>query len=64
MIGRGLRGEDEEPGSRRSIHLADTPTRANIERRTAEGKSPREIRRCLKRFIARQIFRQLQTLVA
>ena len=25
------------------------PTRAYVERRTAEGKAPREIRRCLKR---------------
>jgi DNA-binding CsgD family transcriptional regulator len=27
------------------------PTREYIQRRTAEGKSPREIRRCLKRYI-------------
>lgn len=35
------------------------PTIAYVQRRTAEGKSPREIRRCLKRYIAREIFRQL-----
>ena len=35
------------------------PTRAYIQRRTAEGKSPREIRRCLKRYIARKIYRHL-----
>lgn len=35
------------------------PTREHIERRTAEGKSPREIRRCLKRYIAREIFHHL-----
>lgn len=46
----------------RSLTGPDTP--ADIERRTAEGKSPREIRRCLKRFMARQTFRQLQTLMA
>jgi transposase len=34
-------------------------TRAYIERRTAEGKTPREIRRCLKRYIARELYRQL-----
>jgi hypothetical protein len=34
-------------------------TRAYIDRRTAEGKIPREIRRCLKRYIARQLYRQL-----
>ena len=35
------------------------PTREYIERRNAEGKSPREIRRCLKRYIAREIFHHL-----
>jgi transposase len=35
------------------------PTREYIQRRTADGKSPREIRRCLKRYIAREIFRHL-----
>ena len=34
-------------------------TRAYVDRRTAEGKSPREIRRCLKRYIARELYRQL-----
>jgi transposase len=34
-------------------------TRAYVARRTAEGKTPREIRRCLKRYIAREIYRQL-----
>jgi transposase len=34
-------------------------TRAYLERRTAEGKTPREIRRCLKRYIARELYRQL-----
>lgn len=48
----------------RTRSLIDPATRAYIERRTAEGKGPREIRRCLKRFTARQIFRQLQTLMA
>ncbi|XQZ30526.1 transposase (plasmid) [Arthrobacter sp. NyZ413] len=48
----------------RARSLTDPDTRAYIERRTAEGRSPRGIRRCLKRFIARQIFRQLQTLMA
>lgn len=35
------------------------PTREYIQRRTAEGKSPREIRRCLKRYIAREIYQHL-----
>src|SRR5262245_43780734 len=34
-------------------------TRAYISRRTAEGKTTREIRRCLKRYIARELYRQL-----
>jgi transposase len=36
-------------------------TRAYIDRRTAEGKTPREIRRCLKRYIARELYRALNT---
>ena len=36
-------------------------TRAYITRRTAQGKAPREIRRCLKRYIARQLYRALTT---
>lgn len=37
----------------------DAATKAYAARRTAEGKSPREIKRCLKRAIAREIFRLL-----
>lgn len=36
------------------------PTRAYVARRTAEGLSPREIIRCLKRFTARAIYRLLR----
>jgi transposase len=35
-------------------------TRAYAERRTAEGRSKREILRCLKRYIAREVFQSLQ----
>ncbi|KHK94695.1 transposase [Microbacterium mangrovi] len=35
------------------------PTRAYVERRTAEGLTKREIIRCLKRFIAREIYANL-----
>jgi transposase len=35
------------------------PTRAYVERRTAEGLSKREIMRCLKRYIAREVFAAL-----
>lgn len=40
----------------------DPVTKAYVQRRLAEGKSLREIKRCLKRYVARQLFRQLQTL--
>ncbi|WP_222592934.1 IS110 family transposase [Cellulomonas persica] len=38
----------------------DQTTRDYIERRRAQGKTDREIRRCLKRYIARDLFRQLE----
>jgi transposase len=38
----------------------DPDTLAYVERRRAEGKTDREIKRCLKRYIARQLFRQLE----
>lgn len=37
----------------------DPATRAYRDRRLAEGRTPKEIRRCLKRYITRQIFRTL-----
>jgi transposase len=43
--------------SRRRYHQ---PTSDYVTRRTAEGKTPKEINRCLKRYIARQIFRLMQ----
>jgi transposase len=36
------------------------PTHAYKTRRSAEGKTDREIRRCLKRYIARRVFRLLE----
>ena len=36
-------------------------TKAYVQRRVAEGKSCREIRRCLKRFVARRLFRLLES---
>ncbi|WP_422933301.1 IS110 family transposase [Sinomonas sp. P47F7] len=41
-----------------------TATRAYVERRVAEGRTRREIRRCLKRYIARQLFRSLNRIMA
>jgi transposase len=41
--------------------LRDDPdTRAYAARRRAEGKSMRDIRRCLKRAVARQLFKLLE----
>lgn len=37
----------------------DPATRAYVERRTAEGRTKREITRCLKRYVTRQIHRTL-----
>jgi transposase len=39
--------------------ITDAETRAYAARRTSEGKSRREIVRCLKRYIAREVFRTL-----
>ena len=38
----------------------DPATRAYAERRRAEGKTDREIKRCLKRYVARHLFRVLE----
>ncbi|HEX2576767.1 MAG TPA: IS110 family transposase [Aquihabitans sp.] len=38
----------------------DARTRAYAQRRRAEGRTDREIKRCLKRYVARQLFRQLE----
>lgn len=38
----------------------DDRTRTYVERRTAEGKSKREILRCLKRYIAREVYPHLR----
>jgi len=38
----------------------DDETKAYVHKRTKEGKSKREIMRCLKRYIARQVYRALQ----
>jgi transposase len=37
----------------------DKRTREYVARRTAEGKSKREILRCLKRYVAREVYRIL-----
>ena len=53
----------------RALHMAtitrmvhDPDSRAYAERRTAEGRTTREIRRCLKRYLARHLYRTLNAL--
>ena len=60
-----------DPPLNRALHMAvvtrmrmDPGTRTYIEKRTAEGRTPREIRRCLKRYLARQIYRHLNAATA
>ena len=50
----------------RALHMicmvrmgSDRRTREYVARRTAEGKSKREILRCLKRYVAREVYRVL-----
>lgn len=60
------RGGDRQ--ANRALHLAvitrmrlDPRTRAYVVRRTAEGLSKREIIRCLKRYLARELFALLRS---
>jgi len=53
----------------RALHMAvitrmthDPDTRTYVERRRAEGRTTKEIRRCLKRYLARQLYRTIQGL--
>jgi len=55
-----------DPGANRALHLAVVVrlrccprTRRYVERRTAEGLSKPEIMRCLKRYLAREVFHTL-----
>ncbi len=57
-----------DPQLNRALHTValsrlrhHAPTKTYAARRTAEGKTPREIKRCLKRAIAREIYRLLET---
>ena len=74
-FGRGVQGTPRRFGAyfgggnrdaNRALHLIcvvrmriDERTRRYVARRTAEGKSSREIMRCLKRYIAREVYRVL-----
>ncbi len=46
------------------VRMSTEPrTRAYVARRTLEGRSKREIMRCLKRYVAREVFRDLNDLI-
>jgi transposase len=62
---RRNRGGDRQLN--RALHATVTlcerdhqPTRRHVARRTAEGRSDREVRRCLQRTVARQLHRPLE----
>jgi hypothetical protein len=38
----------------------DQRTRRYVQRRTSEGKSKKEIIRCLKRYVAREVYRDVR----
>ena len=38
-----------------------TPSRQYMARRLAEGKAKKEVMRCLKRYVAREIYRTITT---
>lgn len=69
LSGNTVRHRISRGGDRRfnrALHIAvltrmrmDPTTRDYIEKRTSEGRTLREIRRSLKRYFARQIYRQL-----
>jgi hypothetical protein len=57
----------ESPSAKRALHLVvltrlryDPATRAYAQRHRAQGKTNREIRRCLVRYVARQLYRLLE----
>jgi transposase len=68
--GQTIRYRLDRSGDRRlnrALHMiivtrrrAHTPTIAYITRRAQEGKSPREATRCLKRYLARSLYRPLE----
>ena len=71
FAGRVVRNRLNRGGNRdanRALHLIcvvrmriDERTRAYLARRASEGKSKREIMRCLKRYVAREVYRVLVT---
>ena len=66
ILGKTIRHRLNPGGNRQANHAlwrivftrigSGAATRAYVERRTKEGKSKREIVRCLKRYVARELF--------
>ena len=68
---RSLVTAPHSPRLNRALHTivlvrlrTDEQTRAYAARRKADGKTPREIKRCLKRAVARQVYRHLMEATA
>ena len=60
-------GDRQHSQHNQALHLVvltrlryDPATRAYAQRRRAQGKTNREIRRCLVRYVARQLYRLLE----
>ena len=71
MLGGGINRVDSNRGGDRQANRAlttivivrmrhDPRTRAYVARRTAQGLSTKDIMRCLKRFVAREIYQHLK----
>ena len=70
LVGQDTRHRLNPGGDRQANHAlwrivitrmsSHPPTRAYVERRTKEGKSKTEIIRCLKRYVAREVYPQLR----
>ena len=61
VMGERPRHPAETPGNGASVKPGAFHTRAYVERRTAEGLSKPEIMRCLKRYLAREVYHALRT---
>jgi hypothetical protein len=52
--------QDAHGNARMRVERSDPRTQAYLQRRLAEGKTLREIRRCVKRCLARHFYRTLR----
>ena len=71
LLGKRTRHRLNPGGDRQANHAlwrivitrmsSHPPTRAYVERRSKEGLSKKEIIRCLKRYVAREVYPHLRT---